>query len=80
MNKENLEIANALHEEIKELDNFLFIAERVWTGKMNIKEIIANAFGVFNSKEYNMNTKVKNKVLVVLKEHLKELQNKLENL
>lgn len=80
MKKEQLTYAMKLNEEIKELENFLYAAEKVWTGKVNLKSIIANAYGCFNQQEYNMNTKVKSKVLNVLQEYLKELKTKMESI
>lgn len=87
MNTEDLKLANEIQKEIKELDLFIFMAERVWTGKLLQKTpktssitFKSNAYGAINSSEYEMNTEVKNKVLDVLREHLQSLKDKLENM
>ena len=84
MNKQDLIKANDLQQEIDELESFIYSAEKVWTGKiikMDSKYIFkSSAYGVFESKEYNMNTEVKNKVLDVLRDHLKDLKEQLESL
>ncbi|MEK3995475.1 hypothetical protein MKY29_12040 [Psychrobacillus sp. FSL K6-2365] len=84
MTDNELERANKLKLEIKELESFLFSAERVWTGKI-VKQtskflIKSNPYGVFNEAEYNMNTEMKNKVLDVLKERLTDLKNQLKSI
>jgi hypothetical protein len=80
MDTRNLEKANNLNKEIKELENFLYTAEKVWTGKINLFSIIANAYGCFNSKEYYMNTKIKKRVLPILQQHLEDLKTELNNI
>ncbi len=84
MTNETLTKANKLKTEIDELENFIWKAEKVWEGKI-IKRISkfvfqSKPYGVYNSAEYNMNTEVKNKVLDVLKEHLKDLKEQLEKI
>lgn len=80
MDGTKLKIANKLNEEIKELDDFIFTAEKTWTGKINLKQIISNSYGELNQKEFNMDTKIKNKVLTVLREYLVDLKKELESI
>lgn len=84
MTNEELVQANSIKEEIRELDLFIYSAERVWKGKIikrTSKYIFKSvAYGVFDEVEYNMNTEMKGKVLNVLREHLKDLKGKLNNM
>lgn len=84
MTDEDLRKANALREEIKELEYFIWKAENVWTGiiiKLESKYIIkANAYGAMGAAEFNMNTTIKNRVLGVLKEYLSELKQQLASI
>ena len=83
MDRQGLNKANELQKEIDELESFIYSAEKVWTGKIikDTKYIFeSNAYGVFESKEYKMNTEIKNKVLGVLRDHLQGLKTQLESL
>jgi len=84
MTNDELEEANKIKKEIKELEFFIWKAEHVWTGKIIKKDtkyiFKANAYGGLESAEYNMNTEMKDKVLDVLRDRLKELKMKLENI
>ena len=80
MNSKDLKRANELHKEIQELDSFIRSAQNVWTGKLNLKKIISNGYGVFKSKEYSMNTEIKDKVLDVLIKHLAKLTKELNEM
>lgn len=84
MTNEELKRANYLKEKIQELDNFIWTAERVWTGKIIKKSeqyiFKANSYGGLAEAEYNLNTKMKNKVLDLLREHLKEMKEELTNI
>lgn len=84
MNEIELGKANKLQKEIHELESFIRSAEQVWTGKLvkrTYKYIFrSSAYGIYNEKDYFMNTEIKNKVLDVLREHLTELKRKLEEL
>ena len=76
--------ANRINKEIRELELFISCSEKVWTGKI-IKRTSSfifksNDYGAIDSVEFNMNTEIKNKVLDVLREHLKVLKNQLENI
>lgn len=84
MDYKNLARANELKKEILELDRFIHAAGCVPSGKI-IKEkqryiFKSSDYGYFREKEYHMNMEIKNKVLDVLKEHLKELKLEFENL
>lgn len=76
--------ANKIKAEIDELERFMFKAESVWEGKIIsrfTKFIFKSiAYGAIESAEYNMNTEIKNRVLDVLREHLKELKKRLEDI
>jgi hypothetical protein len=84
MKNEDLTLANRLNKEIRELDLFIFNAERVWTGKVIKREskyiFKTNPYGAFSSEEFEMNTTIKNRVLDVLKEYLKELKEQLASI
>ena len=84
MTEENLIKANEIKEELRELDCFMWSAEHVWTGKIIKRDSIyifkSNAYGIIDSVEYNMNTKIKNKVLSVLREYLSDLKGQLESI
>lgn len=84
MTDEDLEKANELREQIRELSLFLLTARKVWTGKMVIIKprprlcFVTNAYGVFRSEEFELNNKLKNKVVEVLENELVELKNELD--
>lgn len=85
MTNEQLERANYLKEKIKELENFLWHAEQLaWTGKIIKREtkyiFRANAYGAFKDEDYFLSTQIKDRLLIVLKEHLKEMKEELENM
>lgn len=84
MDFDKLKRANDLKDEIKELDDFIFYASRVWTGKLTIKErimrFITNSYGLLASKEFKMNTTIKNRVLDVLIKYKDELEEEFQNL
>lgn len=82
MEKGKLERANTLIEEIDRLKQFIYAAEKVWTGKIiKTKYIIkSNSYGNFNSQEYEMNTRIKNNVLEVLRKELQELELEFKKL
>lgn len=84
MKIENLNRANYLNKKISELENFISRAEMRWTGKIikrTSKYIFnANAYGTLENVEYEMDSDLKNKVLDVLRERLKEMKEELENM
>lgn len=84
MTNEDLILGNKIKKEIKELENFIHVAGSVWTGKI-IKQTSkyifkSSPYGVFNSAEYFMDTEIKNKVLDVLKDRLRDLKVKLDSI
>jgi len=84
MTDENLNRANQLKKEIQELESFIWRAGKVWTGKIikrDTKYIFkSNGYGAFNDSEFNMNTKIKDKVLDVLSYYLADLKEELKNI
>lgn len=84
MTPEELKEANLLADEIKELEQFISRAEKVWTGKIikRISKFIfrTNGYGALSSEEYQMDTEMKNRVLDVLRDRLTELKKQLHNL
>ena len=84
MTDKELERANYLKEKIKELDHFIWHAERVWTGKIIKKDtkyiFKVNGYGYFEDAEYGLSTKMKNRMLDMLREHLKEMKEELANI
>jgi hypothetical protein len=84
MTNEELERANYLQEKIKELESFIWHSEHIWTGKIikrDTKYIFkANDYGCFEDKEFKLNTSMKNRILDVLREHLKEMKDELKNI
>lgn len=82
MDNLSLQRAKKLEQEIKELESFINTASMVWTGKIVKKEckyiFKSSQYGFIDAKEYEMDTDIKNKVLDVLRDHLKELEHELE--
>lgn len=81
MTDKQLSRANKIKKEIKRIEDFMFYAERVWTGKI-IKETSryifkSSGYGALNSAEYELDTETKNEVLEVLRNKLKRLKNEL---
>jgi hypothetical protein len=84
MEKEKLKRANELSKEIAELDSFIRKAESVWTGKLIKREtkyiFKSSAYGAINSAELELNTTLKNKILLEVQIYRKELADELERL
>lgn len=78
-NKELQEVIQT-KEELDELQSFLFYAEKVWTGKITLRKLVSSAYGMFESKEFEMDTDIKTRVLAVLKEHEHFLVEKIEKM
>lgn len=84
MTHEKLIEANQLQQEIRELDYFIFCAKSHWTGQI-IKKVDtyifrADPYGGLETVNFNMNTAIKNRVLDLLRDYLKELEARLENI
>jgi len=84
MTSEDLIQANSIKKEMRELELFIYSAEKVWKGKVTkrtSKYIFKTlSYGAFDEAEYHMDTRMKDKVLNVLREHLKSLKIQLQNL
>lgn len=84
MTSESLKKANKLQAEIRELEVFISNAESVWTGKIikrDTKYIFkTNGYGAIDGAEYNLSYEMKNRVLDLLKAHLKELKDELKSI
>lgn len=84
MTDENLIRANELKQEIRELESFIRSAGMVWNGKIikqDTKYIFKSvAYGAISSKEFYMNTKIKDKVLDVLSYYLEDLKQELKDI
>jgi len=79
-----LKLANALSEEIREMELFLRAAERVWTGKI-VKEttkyiLKSHPYGALKEREFELDTDLKNKVLELLRDELLEKKYQLKNI
>jgi len=84
MTDEQLARANKVKSEIKRIEDFLFYADRVWTGKI-IKETSryifkSNGYGALSSAEYELDTETKNELLVVLRNKLTRLKDDLSSI
>lgn len=84
MTEKELIKANEVKKEIDKLESFISSAEKVWQGKIiskTTKFIFKSiAYGIIESAEFNLSTEMKDKVLDVLREHLKELKKQLEEI
>lgn len=80
MEVKDLEKLNALNNEIKELDHFIYVASKVWTGKIGLKKLVSHGYGAFNSREFEMNTTIKNRILDVLEKYRLELEEQFKSL
>ena len=84
MKQEDLYKATEIVREIKNLNDFIRVASSVWTGKLTIRKrilyFISSAYGIYNEEELEMNTRLKNKVLNLVKEYKMELENEFETI
>lgn len=75
MTEKELARANAISEELKKIRDFLYSAEKVWTGRLARKDevplrkwlIFSNGYGIFNENSYELDTETKNEMLDVLR-------------
>lgn len=58
---------------VKEVDDFLLVARRVWTGRL-----VSNSYGLYGEKSICMETDLKNRVLDVVENYSKELKERLK--
>lgn len=84
MTDAELEKAVRLRDEIRHLESFISSAERVWTGKVikrTSKYIIkSNPYGALDEAVYVLDTRMKNKVLDVLRNELSDLKTQLSEI
>jgi len=84
MRVNDLEKANKLREEIKKIDYFIWMASRVWTGKLikkTQKYIFKSiSYGTVESAELELNTELKNKLIDVIQEYKDELDKKFRSI
>lgn len=86
MTNEELKRANELKKQIHEIECFLITARNVWTGSLVVKQhkpklfFRANGYGYFTSKEFELNTELKNEVVKLLKDKLEEMKKEFENI
>lgn len=81
MTEAELARGNTLRREIRELDTYISHAERLWQGKLRTEHsktfLGSVAYGAIHSEEILLKTELKNKVLDVLRQELKELRAEL---
>ena len=80
---------NIVSEEIKELEWFIYVAEKVWRAnlvnrlkfKPSQSKVMfkTNAYGVFDSKEYELPDHLRYKFITILKEEVQDLKDYLGN-
>lgn len=84
MDKESLIKANLIQKEIDAIDSFLRYATNVWEGKFIIEKqkyiLRSIAYGMYESKEIYLPTKLKNEVLQVIIDHKDKLIKELEKI
>ena len=84
MTLEELREANRIEKEINRLEDFLYTAERVWKGKLTVekqKYIFGSIpYGFLESKSIELDNDMKNKVLKLFRDRVKELKKSLEAL
>lgn len=85
MTDETLEKANKLKDEISKLEWFIKYAEMCWshlsfTDRIKRRYIKHRGYGVFAGEEYQLSNELSKKILVVMKEHLEELQEQYKQI
>jgi len=70
--------ANKINDEIKELDRFLYVTKKVWSGKIGLKKLFSTPYGFYDKEELELNTEIKNRILVVLEDYMKEKEKELK--
>lgn len=58
---------------VKEVDDFLQVARRVWTGRL-----VSSSYGLYGEKSICMETDLKNRVLDVVENYSEELKERLK--
>lgn len=88
MTREELKRANDINKEIEKLENFIYKASMVWTGKVIATNYIetkrvgrfifrSRSYGTVEEAQYDLDNEMKNKVLQVLKDRVTELYKEL---
>lgn len=81
MSDEQLREANEIQRQIRQLDNFLFYGERVWTGELvkrvPLITVKSHSYGMFGEAVYELDTETKNEVLEFLKAKRSKLHERL---
>ena len=77
--------ALALQQQIRQLDKFIGVALRVWTGKLILRKrwrwlVKTTAYGAFSETELELPTELKRKVLDVVIEYQTQLIREFESL
>jgi hypothetical protein len=91
MTREELIRANNINKEIDKLENFIYKATSVWTGKIVANNYIetkrlgkfifkSNSYGVVEGAELELDTEMKNEVLQVLKDKVTKLYKELSEI
>lgn len=86
MTYNELKKANELKKQIHEIECFLTTAKNVRDGKLLIKRckpkifFKANGYGYFTSEEFELNTELKNEVVKLMEDKLKEMKKEFENI
>ena len=57
---------------VKEVDDFLWVARRVWTGRL-----VSSSYGLYSEKSLFMSTYLKNEVLDVIERYNTDLKEEL---
>ena len=82
MDLKALEKANSIKKKIRDIEDFIEGVERVWTGRLIQKErkffIGRKPYGMLDSTELHLEGKLRNKMLDVLREEVKQLKEEFE--
>lgn len=81
MSDQELREANEIQRQIRQLEDFLFYGEKVWTGQLikrvPIITVKSNSYGMFGEAVYELDTETKNEVLEFLKAKRSKLHERL---
>lgn len=86
MTEAQLKEANKIQKELNKLKSFIYNAETLWTGKLSLKNKIkkhiimmfcTNSYGAIEGMEYELDSTMKDRILRVLYERKKELEDKM---
>ena len=88
MTREELIRANKINKEIEELENYIYKASMVWTGKFIATNYIetkhlgkfifrSSSYGTVEESQYDLDNEMKNEVLQVLRDRVTKLYKEL---